>query len=123
MNKSIDKLQIIFLAAVFFLFVSQSVVIYADKNLKAQKKTENSYVENKEILLEDVYNKLKGIKNKKIINAEKLNNGWSVTLRVDLAEKQLMNEINQLENCFITNYTIMQNKDENYMELKVFFQN
>ena len=62
MNKNINKLQIIILTAVFVLFIFQSVLVYGDKNLKSQKEIENSYTKNKEISLEDVYNKLKTIK-------------------------------------------------------------
>ena len=123
MNKNINKLQIIILTAVFVLFIFQSVLVYGDKNLKSQKEIENSYTKNKEISLEDVYNKLKTIKNKQIINAEKVNDGCSVTFRINCDNKCLANEMKKLEDCFITNYTIMHNKDENCLELKVFFEN
>ncbi len=122
MNKYINKMQIIFLWGCILLFSFQ-IIFLLYKNNHLNEKTYVVQKESKDIVMEDVYSQLQSIKNKRIVNAQKEHDGWIVNVEIAGEKEEIINEIYELKEYEIINYTITYKEGINNIRLKLLFEN
>lgn len=115
-----NKIFKIFLVTFFISFLLMQIIILYYNNFKINEQT--NYIDEKVVQYKsfnNLYEELGVLTEKRIINAETLDNKWKIKLQINGEKDHLIKEVNKLKAYKVLGYTIYNDGNESYIIVEI----